>query len=102
VLFKCTCEDFFGAGCCAHSTLLALLFDASLGFPSDCSRQLPGRPGRAKKPSAWAEIHEEEDGAPVVGRWAPHQLGAADMIITWKGPKVLLVNCTPNLLNICA
>jgi hypothetical protein len=48
VLFKCTCEDFFGAGCCGHSTLLALLFDASLGFqviaPPDSSRDVPGEP----------------------------------------------------------
>jgi hypothetical protein len=88
VMLKCTCEDFFGAGCCAHSTLLALLYDVSLGFPSDCSfRRLPGRPGRAKKPSAWAEINEEEDGAPAA---APQQLGAADMIIAWKVPRYCL------------
>ena len=41
-LFKCTCENFFGAGCCAHSTLLALLYDTTLSFPSEySSRQLP-------------------------------------------------------------
>ncbi len=60
--------------------------------------QLPGRPGQSKKPSAWAEIHEEEDEAPAAQQqWAHHQLGAACMFITWKGPQVLTVNCKPNL-----
>jgi hypothetical protein len=27
VMFKCTCPDFFGCGCCAHSTLMALMYD---------------------------------------------------------------------------
>ena len=47
VMFKCSCPGFFGAACCGHSSLLALLYDSSLEFPSECSsRQLPGRAGK--------------------------------------------------------
>jgi hypothetical protein len=39
-----------------------LLYDFSLQFPSKYStKQLPGRTGRSKKPSAWGEMYEEEE-----------------------------------------
>jgi hypothetical protein len=48
-----------------------------LEFPSEWStQQLPGtRKSTRKKPSAWAEFHEEEDRPSHTERWAPHQLG---------------------------
>jgi hypothetical protein len=64
VMFKCTCSDFFFGGCFAHSTLMALLYDSSLHFPSKySSKQLPGRVGKLKRPSAWGEVHEEVEEA---------------------------------------
>jgi hypothetical protein len=85
VLFKCTCPDFFGGGCCANSTLMGLPYDASLQFPSKySSKQLQGRgAGKSKRPSEWAKIdEEEEDEAQRAEHWAPRQLSAGDMTIT--------------------
>ena len=76
---------------CTHSTLLALLYDGTLQMPDDCSsRQLQGRAGRSKRPTAWAEIHEEEDETPRTQRWAPRQMSATDMVISWRKPVRLL------------
>ena len=92
VICKCTCPDFFGAGCCRHSNLMALLFDSTLEVPSAwSSKQLPHRPGRSKKPSAWAEHHEEEDEIPRGQHWAPRHVGGG-LIISGKGPQVFIVS----------
>ena len=82
VMFKCTCLDFFGAAICAHSMLLAFLYDDTLQFDGkNSSKQLPEHKGKSKKPSAWAEVHEEEDETPRAQRWAPQQLGAQPLVI---------------------
>ena len=42
VSWKCMCKSFFGNGICGHSTLMALLYDSTLEFPSEWStQQLP-------------------------------------------------------------
>ena len=82
VNFKCMCPDFFSGGCCGHSTLMALLYDSSLRFPAEWSnQQLPSKK-TSKKPSAWAELHEEEEEPSRKERWAPTCLGSDDMIVT--------------------
>ncbi len=61
-LWKCMCPDFFAGGIFRHSTLMALLFDSSLQFPSKWStQQRPSNGKSSKRPSAWAELYEEED-----------------------------------------
>ena len=91
VLFKCSCPGYFGGACCGHSSLLALLYDPSLKFPRELSsKQLPGRAGHSKKPSAWGEMHEEADASPATQWWAPRQLGANAMSISWEDRQVFL------------
>jgi hypothetical protein len=61
-IFKCSCSDFMGAACCAHSILMAMLYDDTLEFPSEESRkELARRAGNSKRPSAWAPEHEDEE-----------------------------------------
>ena len=82
VNFKCNCADFFSGACCGHSTLMAMLYDSTLRFPPEWStQQLPSRGKTSKKPSAWAELHEEEEPSRTE-RWAPTMLGSDDMIVT--------------------
>jgi hypothetical protein len=54
------------------------------------SKQLPGRAGHSKKPSAWGEMHKEADASPATQRWAPRQLGANAMSISWEDHQVFL------------
>ena len=69
---KCSCEDFMGAACCGHSTLLAMLYDDTLEFSSaESSKEVAKRAGNSKRPSAWAPEHEDAeaeatDGAKVM------------------------------------
>ncbi len=63
VSWKCICESFFSNSICGHSTLMALLYDSSLEFPTECStQQLPSNGKSKKRPTAWAEFHEVSDG----------------------------------------
>jgi hypothetical protein len=87
-LWKCMRPDFFDSGICGQSTLMSLLYDSSLQFPSKWStQQLPSNGKSSMRPSAWAELYEEENEASRSERWAPCQLGEEDMIIT-RNPKV--------------
>jgi hypothetical protein len=80
---KCLCEGFFSNGLCGHSTLMALLYDSALEFPGEWStQQLPNSGKKNKRPSAWAEFHEEEERQSRTERWAPRQLGLGDMVIS--------------------
>jgi hypothetical protein len=70
--------------------LMALLYDSSLEFPTEWSTQQLASNGKSKKrPTAWAEFHEEEERPARTERWAPTLLGEEDMIIT----KTLMVLC---------
>ena len=83
VSWKCMCESFFSNGICGHSTLMALLYDSTLEFPSEWStQQLPSNGKSKKRPTAWAEFHVEEEGPSRTERWAPRQLGLEDMVVT--------------------
>jgi hypothetical protein len=83
VSWKCMCEGFFSNGLCGHSTLMALLYDSTLEFPGEWStQQLPNSGKKNKRPSAWAEFHEEEERSSRTERWAPRQLGLGDMVIS--------------------
>ncbi len=54
--------DFFAGGICVHSTLMSLLYDSFLQFPSKWfTQQLPSNGKSSKRLSAWAELYEEED-----------------------------------------
>jgi hypothetical protein len=69
--------------------LMALLYDSSLEFPTQWStQQLPSNGKSKKRPTAWAEFHEEDDKPARTERWAPTLLGEENMIIT-KSLKVL-------------
>ena len=93
VTWKCMCEGFFRNGICGHSTLMALLYDATLEFPGEWStQQLPGSANKKKKPSAWAEFYEEEDTPSRTERWAPRLLGEEDMVVS-RSLKVHSANC---------
>ena len=77
------CEGFFSNGLCGHSTLMALLYDSTLEFLGEWSTQpLPNSGKKNKRPSAWAEFHEEEERLSRTERWAPRQLGLGDMVIS--------------------
>ena len=83
VSWKCMCESFFSNAICEHSALMELMYDHSIEFPTQWStQQLPGSASKKKRPSAWAEIHAEEDIPTRTDRWAPRLLGGDDMIIT--------------------
>ena len=74
------CETFFGNGVCGHSTLMALLYDSSLEFPKEWSKQpLPSNAKTWKRPTAWAEEFEEEEGPSRSGRWVMHE---RELIVT--------------------
>ncbi len=84
VSLKCMCEpeSFFSNGICGHSMLMALLYDSSLEFPTEWStQQLPSNGKSKKRPTAWAEFHEEEARPTRTERWTPTLLGEEDMII---------------------
>ena len=67
----------------SNSTLMALLYDATLEFPGEWStQQLPGSAKKNKKPSAWAEFYDEEDKPSRTERWAPRLLGEEDMVVS--------------------
>ena len=76
------CESFFSNAICGHSALMSLLNDSTLEFPSEWSTQQLPSSDKKKKPSAWAEFHEEGDKPPRTERWAPRTLGGEDMVIT--------------------
>ena len=78
------CESFFANGICGHSSLMALLYDSTLEFPAEYSNQSLPSNAKAKKPSAWAEVYEEEEGPARTERWRMQQ---RDLVITRK-PKV--------------
>ena len=61
VSWKCMCEGFFSNGICGHGTLMALLYDSTLEFPSGWSTQQLPSSAKKKRPTAWAEFHEEEE-----------------------------------------
>ncbi len=64
---------------------IPLLYDSTLEFPGEWStQQLPnsGHCKKNKRPSAWAEFHEEEERLSRTVRWAPRQLGLGDMVIS--------------------
>jgi hypothetical protein len=82
VSWKCMCESFFSNAICGHSALMSLLYDSTLEFPSEWSTQQLPSSDKKKKPSAWAEFHEEGDKPPRTERWAPRTLGGDDMVIT--------------------
>ena len=84
VSWKCMCEGFFANGICGHSTLMALLYDSTLEFPAEYSKQSLPSNAKAKKPSAWAEVYEEEEGPARTERWRMQQ---RDLVIT-RIPKV--------------
>ena len=89
VTWKCMCETFFGNGVCGHSTLMALLYDSSLEFPKEWSKQpLPSNAKTSKRPTAWAEEFEEEEGPSRSGRWVMHE---RELIVT-KTRKVCLAD----------
>ena len=68
---------------------MTLLYDSSLEFPTQwSSQQLPSNGKSKKRPTAWAEFHEEDDKPARTERWAPTLLGEENMIIT-KSLKVL-------------
>ena len=76
------CEGFFSNGLCGHSTLMAFLYDSTLEFPGEWStQQLPNSGKKNKRPSAWAEFHEEEERPSRTERWALRQL-VGDMVIS--------------------
>lgn len=59
---KCSCEDFMGAACCGHSTLMAMLFDNTLEFPAmESSKEIAKRAGNSKRPNAWAPENEDTE-----------------------------------------
>ncbi len=89
VSWKCMCESFFSNGICGQSLLMSLLYYSSLEFPTEWStQQLPSNGKSKKRPTAWAEFHEEDDRPARTERWAPTLLGEENMIIT-KSLKVL-------------
>ncbi len=89
VSWKCMCESFFSNGICGHSLLMALLYDSSLEFTTQWStQQLPSNGKSKKRPTDWAEFHEEDDKPARTERWAPTLLGEENMIVT-KSLKVL-------------
>ena len=61
---------------------MALLYDSTLQFPIEWSMQQLPSSDKKKRPSAWAEFHEEEDKPASTERWAPRQLGGGDLVIT--------------------
>jgi hypothetical protein len=84
VTWKCMCESFFANGICGNSSLMALLYDSSLEFPSAYSKQLLPGNAKSKRPSAWAEVLEEEEGPSRTEQWAMQE---RELVITRK-PKV--------------
>ncbi len=59
---KCSCEDFMGAACCGHSTLMAMLYEHTLDFPSvESSKEIAKCAGNSKRPNAWAPEHEDAE-----------------------------------------
>ena len=61
---------------------MALLYDSTLEFPSEWSTQQLPSSAKKKRPTAWAEFHEEEERPSRTERWAPRKLGMGDMVIT--------------------
>ncbi len=62
---------------------MALLYDSTLEFPGEWStQQLPNSGKKNKRPSAWAEFHEEKERPSSTERWAPRQPGLGDMVIS--------------------
>ncbi len=61
---------------------MALLYDSTLEVHDQWSTKQHLRSDKKKRPSAWAEFHEEEDKPARTERWAPRQLGGGDMVIT--------------------
>jgi hypothetical protein len=77
------CEGYFSNGLCGHSTLMALLYDSTLEFPGEWStQQLLNSGKKNRRPSAWAEFHEEEGRPSSTERWAPRQLVPGGMVIS--------------------
>ena len=59
---KCSCEDYMGGACCSHSTLMAMLYDDTLKFPSvESTKEIAKRAGNSKRPNAWAPEHEDAE-----------------------------------------
>ncbi len=88
------CESFFASGICGHSSLMALLYDSSLEFPAAYSKQLLPSNAKSKRPSAWAEVLEEEEGPSRTERWVVQE---RELVIT-RRPKVcpavsVCINC---------
>ncbi len=69
VTWKYMCEGFFAYGICSQSSLMALLYDSSLNFPAVHSKQTLPSNATSKKPSAWAEEFEEDEGPSRIERW---------------------------------
>ena len=78
-IFKCSCSDFMGAACCAHSILLAMLYDDTLEFPSaESSKEIARRAGNSKRPSAWAPEQEDAEEGAATKRMRLCPVNAAD------------------------
>ena len=98
VSWKCMCESFFANGICGHSTLMALLYDSTLEFPAEYSKQSFPSNAKAKKPSAWAEVYEEEEEPAHSERWRMQQ---RDLVITRKPKVCAAVSDNLNCLIVC-
>ena len=77
---------------------MALLYDSTLELPAAYSKQALPSNAKAKKPSAWAEVFEEEEGPSRTERWSMQQ---KELVIT-RTPKVCAaVSDCLNCLILC-
>ena len=60
-----------------------------------CPEGRGARGGREARGQEEQEVHEEEDATPAAQWWAPRQLGADAMSISWEDRQVFLA-ITPN------
>jgi hypothetical protein len=72
---------------------MALLYDSTLQFPAEYSKQALPSNAKSKRPSAWAEVFEEEEELSRTERWTIQQ---RELVLS-KKPKVC--NAVSEYLN---